>query len=124
MLEIADKVIEGIKAAREIAKRIENAELQSQMADLVMHTADLKMEMAELKSEIVTLRDENAAMKRKADLRSMMRVQENVLYLTEEVPGYNRGPFCPICFEKEDNMINVWNAAYGGWYCPNCKSSP
>jgi hypothetical protein len=123
MLEIADKVIDGIKTLRDIAKRIENAELHSRFADLMMASADLKMEMAELKAEIFHLRQENAALKRKADLRSKMQVKDRLLYATEPIPGYDGGPFCPLCFEKEGILVNVWESTMG-WYCPQCEKKP
>ena len=50
MLEVADKVIDGIKTVREIASKIENAELLNQVADLMGDSADLKMEIAEANS--------------------------------------------------------------------------
>ena len=123
MLEIADKVIDGIKAIREIAKRIENAELQNQIADLLMSSADLKMEIADLKSEILGLREENATLKKKADLRAKMRVEDRLLYPKEEIPGYGPGPFCPICFEKDGYLITAHKSPHlSGWNCNNCKN--
>jgi len=122
MLEIADKVIDGIKAIREIAKRTENAELLSQIADLIMSSADLKMEVADLKSEVLRLREENAALRKRADLRAKMRQQENGLLVpTEEIPGYGLGPFCPVCFEKEGYLIRPQEGRVGIWFCHNCK---
>jgi len=64
MLEVADKVLAGVKAVREIAKKIHDVELLSRIADLMGDSADLKMEMAELKAEIIRVRDENDALKR------------------------------------------------------------
>ena len=125
MLEIADRVIDGIKTVREISKRIQDAELHNQIADLITNTADLKMEIAELKSAIIELREENNTLQRKKTLREKMKVQNRLLYLNEDVPGYNQGPFCPLCFEKDTLVINL-----GGpypptqcWCCPNCKNS-
>ena len=123
MLEIADKVIDGIKAVREIARRIQNAELQSQIANLMVSSADLKMEIADLKSEILRLREENSTLKKKADLRAKMRVEKRMLYPREEIPGYGSGPFCPICFEKDGYLLTLWqNRTTGRWLCDNCKS--
>lgn len=119
MLEIADKVIDGIKAVRDVAKRIENAELQNQIADLIGNTADLKMEIAELKVEIIKLREENTSLKRKTDLRSKLRVENGAYYLNEKIDGYNQGPFCTLCHEKDSLLINVHHTS-AGWHCPNC----
>jgi hypothetical protein len=121
MLEIADKVVDGIKAIREIAKRIENAELQSHIADLMMSSADLKMEVAELKSNILQLREENAAVKKRAELRARMRVENGLLVPIEEIPGYGRGPFCPVCFEKEGYLIAPQISGVDRRFCFNCK---
>ena len=107
-----DNVISGIKTVRDIAKRIENAELLTQIAELMISSADLKMEIAEIK-------DENTALKRNDDLRSKMEVRDKLLYLIEPVPGYGEGPFCPICFEKENILINV--EIYADlWTCTDC----
>jgi hypothetical protein len=113
-------VIDGIKAIRDVAKRIENAELQNHIAELMMSSADLKMEMAELKSDIVRLREENAALRKSADLRAKMHVKDGLLYPTEEIPGYGPGPFCPVCFEKDGHLIAPL-IRYGKWHCYNCK---
>ncbi len=110
-----DNVISGIKTVRDIAKRIENAELLTQIAELMMSSADLKTEIAEIK-------EENTTLKRGVDLRSKIEVKMNVLYLTEDVAGYNRGPFCPICFEKESYLINIWTGP-ASWSCKNCQKS-
>ena len=121
MLEVADKVIAGIKTVREIARKIENAELLNQVADLMGDSADLKMEIAELKSEIIGLRNENTDLKRKKDIRAKVEIRNGACYLTEPVPGYNEGPFCPICLETEGILVNVGRRTGGQFYCVNCK---
>lgn len=123
MLEIADKVIEGIKLLRETAKKMQNAELQGQIADLLLSSADLKLEMAELKADVLKVREENAELKRKNDLRANVEMRGNLAYLKAPVPGYNQGPFCPICLETDGKLINIWESTLG-WFCPHCKKNP
>lgn len=106
MLEIADKVIDGIKAAREVAKRIENAELQNQMADLVINTADLKMEMAELKAEIMDLREENAHLKREMELRRNLEYFHDA-YWQRRDDGTFDGPFSPRPWDLKGKLVRM-----------------
>ena len=124
MLEIADKVIDGIKTVRDIAKRLENAELLSRVADLVSAGADLKLETAELKAQIIGLMDENAALKRKADIRANMTVRDRVCYPITPIPGYGNGPFCPLCLEKEGVLIELGPGQFSGRICTNCEKYP
>jgi hypothetical protein len=123
MLEIADKVIDAIKLLRETAKKMQNAELQGQIADLMVASADLKLEMVELKAEVLTVREENTALKKKSDLRAKMELRGNICYLKEPVPGYNNGPFCPICLETDGILVNIWESTLG-WSCPHCRKDP
>ena len=123
MLEYADKVIDGIKKLREIAKKIESAELQGQIADLMLASADMKLEMADLKSEMFKVQEENARLKRKADIRGNIEMRGNHIFLTNPMPGYNQGPFCPICFETNEILVNIWESMTG-WHCPHCGKNP
>jgi len=121
-LDSVNAIINGMKKVREVAQRIHDAELQSALADLMMSSADLKMEIVNLKSENVELREENSALKKKADIRAKMRVEDRVLFPTEEIPGYGSGPFCPICFEKDGHLITaIKNPNTGRWFCRNCE---
>jgi len=106
MLEVADKVIDGIKAAREVAKQVKNAELQSQMADLVSATADLKMETADLKAEILSLREENERLKRDLELRQNLEYFHNAYWLRRD-DGTFEGPFSPRPWELKDRMVRM-----------------
>ncbi len=120
-MEIADKVIDAIKTIRDLAKKFESAELQNRIGDLMNASADLKLEMAELKSANLHLQDENAMLKRKRDLRSQMTMIEGVCHSAETIPGYGKGPFCPLCLEKDGLLLHVIKYSSGHrWYCPNC----
>jgi len=123
MLEVMDKVFKGAKALRDLAKKIENVELQNEIADLIGNTADLKLEVAQLKSELIDLKNENAALKTRADVRGRIVIKDRLCYMTEPLEGYNEGPFCPICFEKDGILINVWESTLG-YCCPNCDKKP
>ena len=121
MLEAIDKVIAGIKVLRDIAEKTKNAELRNTIADLQMASADLKLEVVELKSEIVRVRDESEALKRKRDLRSKMRIDGNLCYLTQPIPGYDEGPFCPVCVEVDGLLIPMYYHRHTDSYsCPHC----
>jgi hypothetical protein len=122
VMEIADRVIDAVKGLRDIARKIENAELQNRIGDLMNASADIKMEMAELKSENIRLRDENAMLKRKRELRAGMRVEEGVLFPLVPIPGYGDGPFCPLCLEKDGLLLHVLKYdRTKRWYCPHCE---
>ncbi|MCL2645799.1 MAG: hypothetical protein FWD61_02205 [Phycisphaerales bacterium] len=123
MFEIADKVIDGIKLLRETTKKMQNAELQGQIADLMLASADMKLEMVELKAKILKVREENAELKRTNDLRANIEIREkNHVYLKSPILGYNQGPFCPICLEIDGKLINIWESSMG-WCCPHCEKN-
>jgi hypothetical protein len=121
MLEVADKVIEGVKAIREIAQKLHDADLQNQIADLLNNSANLKLELAEQKAELLNLRTENEDLKRGRDLRQRLIRKDSVLQLIAPDPFYGDGPFCPICFENTSKLMQVFaNPNTRTWVCPNC----
>lgn len=124
MLEIADKVIEGVKAVREIARRMENAELLNKIADLIINAADLKLEQAQQKTELLRLQSEIERMKQTDDLRKRLVRKNGVLHLAEPDAFYGDGPFCALCFENTSKLMQVFaNHDLRTWVCPNCAKS-
>ena len=115
VMDSMNAIIGAVKKVREVAQKTHDAELQDALANLMMCSADLKMEIAELK-------EENSALRKTADIRAKMSVQDGVLCPAEEIPGYGSGPFCPICFEKDGHLLAIRkNRRTGEWFCLNCK---
>lgn len=106
MLEIADKVIDGIKLLRETAKKMQNAELQGQIADLMLASADLKMEMAELKSEVVTIREANIELQGRLDVLTKVEFAYDA-YWQRRNDGSLDGPFSLHFWDFEKKLVRM-----------------
>jgi hypothetical protein len=123
MLEIADRVIDGIKSVRDIARKLENAELNNRIADLINASADLKLELADLKVEIGRVKSENERLKYAADLRTDLQRKDGALYLNGNHPEYGPGPFCIRCYEENKLLMNIHPDDGQYWWCDRCRRS-
>jgi rRNA maturation endonuclease Nob1 len=128
--------IDLLKEAREVARSLQNAELQLKLANLAEALADAKLKIVEVQEENLHLREELAQLKLKQDLRSRVTKRDNV-YVPQagEIDGYGTVPWCTNCFDTQGTLISLHHKVASSigignhsvtsykWECPNCKSS-
>jgi len=114
---ILEDVLLAADRAYKVAQKLHDAELQEAIADLRLGAARLKSEMADLRAGNAELRESIGEMKRQADIRSKVQFRNGMYYLTEELPGYGEGPFCPTCYDSDGKLITLLGPGRqrGGW---------
>ena len=78
----------------------------------------IETKVLELERDVKKLANENESLRAQADLKSKMEFRDGVYYLTEDVPGCSRGPFCPTCWEDRQEVITLQGASF---LCPICQ---
>lgn len=122
-----------VQSVKEIAKRMENAELRLAIADLTGNLADAKIELAQALEENLQIRRELDERDRIADIRSKLFKEDNVYKTVEPIDGYGNGPFCMRCLDVDGVLVNVQIThhkassnrhgdypAYDSYRCFNC----
>ncbi len=102
-----DNVITGVKQLREIARKLENAELLATIADLQLDAVGLKSDMLTLRDENLALRQQNEELRRQADVRSKIESRDGIYYATETIKGYGDGPFCHRCMDQYGDLMGL-----------------
>lgn len=100
-------IFKGLKTAKEVSDKINNAELTNIIADLMMNSADLKMEMVNLKSENQEL------IQKLSEKEKYNMVFENGIYWDVKSDGKKDGPFCPTCWENKTKRISLHSTFFG-----------
>ncbi len=124
-LTATQAIISSGKKALEVIDRLKHVELHGVMVDLMDQAVELKSQLVDLKEENTQIREELAAMRRRKDIRSKLRKQDNLYFLNEPVEGYGDGPFCTGCMDKDEKLISLDRGRrHIGWTCPVCKRHP
>jgi len=110
-----------VSKLRDIAKKIDQAEMHNLLADLSNELADAKMAMVELKEQIVTLSEENRLLKE-------IRLDEREKPIGVKWGCYRfegeEGLFCTACYDTKGQKIRVSRIAAGRYrQCPVCKAT-
>ncbi len=117
--------VTSIKAAWDLAKAIktsadaiDDAQIKLQIAELISALADAKIEAAENAEKIAEL---TQLLKSKSKM-----LFEGRLYYRILDEGRKEGPFCPICFDKDDKAIrlqpNSEDRHIDDWRCHACST--
>jgi hypothetical protein len=120
VLDTVNAVVTDLKKVRELADKVHDADLQNAIADLVLKVADLKTEVADFREENLGFRQQIEELTRKADIRSKLTIDRGRLRSPEGLPGYGKGPFCQVCFEKDGYLFALVYDAQANKVCPNC----
>lgn len=120
-------VVSTAQKLREVSNKIEDAETRNLIADLNLELADLKMQAAELQEEKAELQAQLRKMQEAEDLSGKIETRDGLYYLTERLPGKSEGPYCPSCFESDQNLIPVSELptqlqTLGSYKCPSCSA--
>jgi len=120
--------IGSVKSAIDIAKllkdsadSLDKAEVKLQLAELIGSLADAKMQIAEIQEALIE------SDKEKKELENKLSQKENLFfdrpYYLIKQDDNNDGPFCQICYDKDNKLIRLNNDPFisGQWDCPVCK---
>ena len=103
-------LLDAIKKAREVSKRIENAEVQAILLDA--QEAALA-----LKEEVIALRTENLQLQEQLSNKQALVFDRGAYWRNGEPRD---GPFCSRCFDSDSKVIRLV-PTYGYWHkCPQC----
>ena len=122
-------VVGSVKSAIDIAKilkdtadSLDKAEVKLQLADLIGSLADAKMQIAEIQEALIE------SDKEKKELETKFSQKENLFferpyYLIKKDDENNDGPFCQICYDKDNKLIRLEDHLFiaGEWDCSVCK---
>ena len=126
MIDIAIAV-RSVKSAIEIAKLLKDsadsfdkAEVKLQLAELIGSLADAKMQIAEIQEALIDSDREKKALLNKLNLKENL-VYEKPYYWKKD-GGNKEGPFCQLCYDKNDKLIRLQDWGNGEWECKSCKT--
>lgn len=108
-----------VSKLRDIAKKIDQAEMRNLLADLSNELADAKMAVAELKEQVVALSEENRLLKEIQLGEREKPVQ--VKWGCYKFEG-DEGLFCTACYDTKGQKIRVVRIL-GHYHCPVCKAN-
>lgn len=136
MLEALDRLIDGLKTVRDVARRMHYAELLSAIANLTLDSVQLKADAASIREENTRLREELQRLLERVEVRSKVAIRNGMYYATETIKGYSQGPFCTRCLDSAGKLITLMGPGWqpnrrGGigtfqapdntaWTCPEC----
>lgn len=94
-------ILETIKSAADIAKKISNLELQQQLIDI-------QADFQRLQNENYELKKTNDELTRKLEEKKAMQYNtDDHLYYHKREDGSAEGPYCPLCWEKDNMVIHL-----------------
>lgn len=127
MIDIA-VAVGSVKSAIEIAKLLKDsadsfdkAEVKLQLAELIGSLADAKMQIAEIQEALLESDRE------KKELLEKLNLKENLFYdkpyYWKKISGQEKeGPYCQLCYDKEQKLIRLQDWGNGEWNCQSCKT--
>jgi len=109
-----------VSKLRDIAKKIDQAEMRNLLADLSNELADAKMAVAELKEQVVTLSEENRLLKeiQLGEREKPVRVKWGCYQFEGD-----EGLFCTACYDTKGQKIRVAHIQGRFHQCPVCKAN-
>lgn len=122
-MTVFDNIVSGVQKVRDVSKKMNDAEMQNTVADLMLNIAEFKLESVQLVTENAELRQETQQLRTQADIRSKVGLRNGYYYLTEEIPGYSNGPFCPLCLDDDGKLITMRHGGGDKYFCTRCQSS-
>jgi urease gamma subunit len=123
-LKSVSAVIGIAKTALDAAKKINNAELISLIADLNLETAKAKSSLAELMNQLTEFKEENTKLKgtirelQEASKKENQLIRKDSLYYEQD----DEGPFCPCCYKKDKSKSLLQKSSQrAGTYYYKCN---
>jgi acyl-CoA reductase-like NAD-dependent aldehyde dehydrogenase len=107
-------VLDAIKKARDVARRLKDADMQEVLLDAQERVLALKEELLSLRAENVALKEQLAA--------KVSATFDGGAYWVKTERGRD-GPFCSRCQDVERRLVRL-KPTYEFWYhCPSCEQS-
>ena len=127
MIDIA-VAVGSVKSAIEIAKILKDsadsfdkAEVKLQLAELIGSLADAKMQIAEIQEALLESDREKKELLDKLNLKENL-VYEKPYYWKKTTEEEKEGPFCQLCYDKDQKLIRLQDWGNGEWNCQSCKT--
>lgn len=127
MIDIA-VVVGSVKSAIEIATLLKDsadsfdkAEVKLQLAELIGSLADAKMQIAKIQETLLEREREKKELLDKLNLKENL-VYEKPYYWKKTTEEEKEGPFCQLCYDKDQKLIRLQDWGNGEWNCQSCKT--
>lgn len=105
--------IPDIKTITSLAKKAFTIEEQEQIISLRDAIVELKAENTELKEQL-------AELKKKTDIQDRLIWEQPYYFLKD---GEKKdGPYCQLCWDKEQKLIRLQGGGKGEWHCQCCDN--
>lgn len=121
-------MLTSVKTAVEIAKllkdsglTLEKAEAKLKLAELIDALAEIKMQLADVRVLLLEKDEEISQLQEEMKIKGNM-VFERPYYWLKTEKGKD-GPFCQVCFEKDNRPIRLQNKGVGFWICEVCETT-
>lgn len=112
--------IPDLKTITSLAKKAFTIEEQEQIISLRDALVELKAEGIEQKEQIADLKKQLAELKKKIDIQDRL-VWETPYYFLKDGEK-NDGPYCQLCWDKEQKLIRLQGGKSGEWHCHCCDN--
>lgn len=100
----------------------------------IFEAAKLLRENGKLRSQINECRAERDNLAEQLDFASKIEPRGVFLYLKSPRPGYDEGPYCRVCWEREEKLLSVQSTSKRQsdglrirktriWVCPSCQNA-
>lgn len=106
-------IIQTIKDAYNVAKKLDNVDLQKQIVDIQSEVNDLQLENIELKQQISSL-------KREKDIEDQIE-RHSFPYITLKNDPQHI-PYCSTCWATKHQLVQVFFDGGDMMNCPSCGS--
>jgi hypothetical protein len=105
-----------VKEATALARAAKNTDVAEKLIDVYQNIVELTDTNQQLRAEVQELKNEITALKRRPEIESKLRFDENAYYLTKE--DKEDGPFCSVCWDIDGKLVRLTQAKYT--YLPEC----
>tara|TARA_B100000959_G_C14985825_1_gene625530 strand:- start:2064 stop:2453 length:390 start_codon:yes stop_codon:yes gene_type:complete len=89
-------------------------------------TIEAQEKIMQLREAAMELKEENVSLRKKKELEDLLAIKKNLSY---EKPYYwiineekKEGPFCQLCYDKEQLLVRLQDRNKGKWACHSCKT--
>jgi hypothetical protein len=121
-----EALISTAKRARDVSRKMENAEFNALIAQLIEEAAEAKVAAAEMKVRLSTLVSENDDLKR--SLQQKAAGTPTADGDTYTFPGEEDHRFCTACHDVHGKKVRLARfegpfTVFGKYKCPSCKAT-
>lgn len=113
--------VDGLKVLQNLDVVIKTGELHAKIAQLQREIRDLGDILYDTRDAIREKDQEITNLKATLALKGNLVRNGDAYYLESPAIGYDRGPYCQMCYDKTGNLIHMfdYNSSY---YCRECHA--